>query len=139
MKLPNCPNCGAPIESEKCPYCHTTILDFAALQIGEPTYVKFKMGDTYILMRLLVDMFNITPTYELSNYYDDCGGVSVSMCRYIGHGADIELHARAVMGLSDKALITVINGARTNCPNCGAAMNPEESVCRYCGVRSDKA
>ena len=27
----NCPNCGAPIETEKCPYCGTMFLDFAAM------------------------------------------------------------------------------------------------------------
>ena len=24
----NCPNCGAPIETEKCPYCGTTLYTF---------------------------------------------------------------------------------------------------------------
>lgn len=133
MKLTNCPNCGAPIESEKCPYCHTTILDFAALQIGEPTYVKFKIGDTYILMRLLVDVFNITPTYETVSCMDALG-VVVSK-HTIGMGADIELHARAVMAPDDGALITVIKGAQFNCPNCGAVMDPERRTCRYCGTR----
>ena len=26
----NCPNCGAPIESDKCAYCGTIFVDFAA-------------------------------------------------------------------------------------------------------------
>ena len=39
----NCPNCGAPIETEKCPYCGTVFLDFAAMDADQPFYMKVKM------------------------------------------------------------------------------------------------
>lgn len=28
--MKNCPNCGAPIETAKCPYCGTLFIDFGA-------------------------------------------------------------------------------------------------------------
>ena len=41
----NCPNCGAPIEDVKCPYCGTILYDFAALDVDHPTYVRIKVGE----------------------------------------------------------------------------------------------
>lgn len=38
----NCPHCGAPIESPKCPYCGTLIVDFANIDINIPTYLRVK-------------------------------------------------------------------------------------------------
>ena len=29
----NCPNCGAPLVSEKCQYCGTLFYDFSAIEI----------------------------------------------------------------------------------------------------------
>ena len=46
----NCPNCGAPIETEKYPYCGTIFLDFAAMDADHPFYMKVKKdGKIYIL------------------------------------------------------------------------------------------
>lgn len=46
----NCPNCGALIETEKCPYCGTMFLDFAAMDADQPFYMKIKQdGQIYIL------------------------------------------------------------------------------------------
>ena len=41
----NCPNCGAPIESAKCPYCGTLIIDFANIDIDTPTYLRVRLGN----------------------------------------------------------------------------------------------
>ena len=41
----NCPNCGAPIEDVKCPYCGTILYDFAALDMDHATYVRLKIGE----------------------------------------------------------------------------------------------
>lgn len=46
MRLRNCPNCGAPYETDlnKCPYCGTSYYDLSALDITarEPFYLKIK-------------------------------------------------------------------------------------------------
>lgn len=50
----NCPNCGAPISSEKCPYCGTTFIDFACLDADKPFFMKIKQkGEIYILKVML--------------------------------------------------------------------------------------
>lgn len=53
----NCPNCGAPIETETCPYCGTTFLDFAAMDADQPFYMKVKRdGKIYILKVKMTSM-----------------------------------------------------------------------------------
>lgn len=48
MKTYNCPNCGAPINNEKCPYCGTAIIDFACIDVEKPFYMKIrKNGKVY--------------------------------------------------------------------------------------------
>ena len=61
----NCPNCGALIETEKCPYCGTMFLDFAAMDADQPFYMKIKQdGQIYILKA------KMTST-ELKTEYND--------------------------------------------------------------------
>lgn len=46
----NCPNCGAPIEDEKCLYCGTRFIDFAAMDADEPFFMKIKHdGEVFIV------------------------------------------------------------------------------------------
>lgn len=45
MSLPivtNCPNCGAPIDGDKCPYCGTRLVNVADLEAGEPIWLIFR-------------------------------------------------------------------------------------------------
>ena len=41
----NCPNCGAPITSEKCEYCGTLFYDFANIERDKPCYIRMRLGD----------------------------------------------------------------------------------------------
>lgn len=36
----NCPNCGAPITSTKCPYCGSVLFDFIQLDNKKQTYTQ---------------------------------------------------------------------------------------------------
>lgn len=46
----NCPNCGAPIDSEKCEYCGTVFIDFACMDTDKPFFMKIKCnGEIHIL------------------------------------------------------------------------------------------
>lgn len=47
----NCPNCGAPITSEQCPYCGTLFYDFSAIEIGKPCFLKIKWGNNIMLVK----------------------------------------------------------------------------------------
>ena len=67
----NCPNCGAPIETDKCPYCGTMFLDFAAMDADQPFYMKIKQdGKIYILK---VKMSSMELRIEPNDIYDTFG------------------------------------------------------------------
>lgn len=101
----NCPNCGAVVEGEKCAYCGTVFLDFAAIQMGAPSYVKFKIDDTYIMARLVVTNLEIEQKQETMDYHD-------GLDRIIGQvvtsaSCDFHMDAYAVCSPGD-ALVTII-------------------------------
>jgi hypothetical protein len=50
----NCPNCGAPITGEYCPYCGSVFYDWAALNANEPKYIKFKIGDKVVMAKAIM-------------------------------------------------------------------------------------
>lgn len=106
--MTNCPNCGAPIAAEKCTYCGTVFLDFAAIQVGAPSYVKFKIGDTYICARLVVTSLDIEPRQETCTITDALGAPINKVTT--GWGCDFHLDAHAVCGPYDSssALVTII-------------------------------
>ena len=67
----NCPNCGAPIETEKCPYCGTMFLDVAAIDADQPFYMKVNHdGKIYILK---VKMSSMELRIEPNDIYDTFG------------------------------------------------------------------
>lgn len=55
MSDTNCPNCGAPIDLEfdKCPYCGTTWLNLANIDIENrrPMYLKLRYRDQVFIMK----------------------------------------------------------------------------------------
>lgn len=65
----NCPNCGAPIESEKCSYCGTTFIDFAAMDADKPFYMKIKHDGEIFIMKVMLR--NISIEYEPIALYAD--------------------------------------------------------------------
>ena len=92
--MTNCPNCGAPISQEKCPYCGTVLLDFAAIQLGHPCYVKFKIDGGYILTKLVVERLNIEHNTESADYRDGLGCILKSVV--CSHSIDFHMDAHAV-------------------------------------------
>lgn len=50
----NCPNCGAPITSTKCPYCGTVFYDFATLDSTKPTYIRMVWNDRIVTSRVVM-------------------------------------------------------------------------------------
>lgn len=64
--ITNCPNCGAPITSEKCPYCGTLFYDFSCIDIQEPTYLKIKHNGHIVMCKAYVKECSISvePEYR---------------------------------------------------------------------------
>ena len=65
----NCPNCGAPIESERCPYCGTMFIDFACMDLDKPFYLKIKHNGHIFTVK--VKLRNIGMTNEECTLYCD--------------------------------------------------------------------
>lgn len=53
----NCPNCGAPISDNICPYCGSVIYDFADIEVGKLCFLRVKAkGVVMTLQAKLEDM-----------------------------------------------------------------------------------
>lgn len=94
MKKYNCPNCGAGITGESCQYCGTVIYDFAAIQLGKPSYVKIMHNDTMYMFRMIVDNLSLRHEVQTVDISDDCGFVKIS--RPVNYCLDMSLDAHCV-------------------------------------------
>lgn len=48
----NCPNCGAPIASDICPYCGTAFLDWSCIDERKANFIKVKFNGQIHLMKV---------------------------------------------------------------------------------------
>lgn len=108
MKEFNCPNCAAPITGDTCQYCGAVFLDFAAIQINKPSYIKFRVDDEDVsniyLMKLIVDelAFNMN-----SNIIDSIGYKNRLLARINNKTLEVNLHGYAT-SIGDEPLMTII-------------------------------
>lgn len=49
----NCPNCGAPINNERCEYCGTQFYDLADLQLNCESFLRVKINDKILLLKVI--------------------------------------------------------------------------------------
>ena len=70
-KQNNCPNCGAAITEEKCPYCGVLFYDFAAMEMDKPFYIKFRNGPKVYRAKVLLDSLNIRHDMDRGYCYAD--------------------------------------------------------------------
>lgn len=70
-KTYNCPNCGAPINAEKCPYCGTMIWDFSCIAAKEINYIKVKVNGKVYMMRAYLTETSITSRPVFDTMYTD--------------------------------------------------------------------
>lgn len=68
----NCPNCGAPVQSDICPYCGSVFLDWACFDINRPTFVKIRDHRGHIvMMKLSPENVSIDYDYNSVEIYGD--------------------------------------------------------------------
>lgn len=68
----NCPNCGAPITKDYCPYCGSVFLDWASFDVNSPTFVKIKdQFGRYRLMKLSIMSLTEHMSYDDTHLYSD--------------------------------------------------------------------
>lgn len=69
--LLNCPNCGAPITKDFCPYCGSVFLDWATFSVEQPTFVKIQTPDgKYHLVKLGLEILELRSD-PFVPFYDD--------------------------------------------------------------------
>ena len=108
MKEFNCPNCAAPITGDTCQYCGAVFLDFAAIQINKPSYIKFRVDDEDVsniyLMKLTVDELE----FKMSSDIIDAIGYKNRLLAMINNKTlEVNLHGYGT-SIEDEPLMTVI-------------------------------
>lgn len=91
----NCPNCGAPIEGEKCEHCGTMFYDFGALEIGKLAYFKFILNGMVFMFKGIADA---DVTAEPNMLYMELNDETVAVMR--DHmDITVKLTVRALQGI----------------------------------------
>lgn len=68
--LLNCPNCGAPIQKDYCPYCGAVFLDWASFDVNSPTFVKIKdHHGQYRLMKIAINSVTEHLSFDDTHLY----------------------------------------------------------------------
>lgn len=67
----NCPNCGAPIESEHCPYCGSLFVDFACIDADQPFYMKVKHNGQINIVKVMLTGVSIRRDDPICMYAND--------------------------------------------------------------------
>lgn len=83
----NCPNCGAPIESERCPYCGSLFIDFACMSANEPFFLKIKHGDQIVVMKVMLNNMSVESYHD--SFYTN--SIPRMLIPYISRDITIEL------------------------------------------------
>ena len=72
MSITNCPNCGAPVVSNKCDYCGTYIFDFSQISMGEPCWISVDLGDgSKRLLHVILNNASVDANCNEISYYAD--------------------------------------------------------------------
>ena len=67
----NCPNCGAPITSEKCPYCGTVFMDFGSIDADKPFFLKIKHNGEFYICRVILRSTEVSVNTNSLCLYSD--------------------------------------------------------------------
>lgn len=60
----NCPNCGAEISDDRCPYCGTVLYDFGNIDLERPQYIKIRHGEKIFICHVRYTGCEMTQTCE---------------------------------------------------------------------------
>lgn len=70
-QIKNCPNCGAPIGSHKCPYCGTVFYDFADFEVGKTAYIRLNVNGNLNVFRALLTDLEVVQDTDNYMYFDN--------------------------------------------------------------------
>ena len=107
----NCPNCGAPIQADACPYCGTVFLDWASFEMNRPTYVKVEHQGQVLMLQVIPNTVRLEMGTDQAILYEDSRVISrAAQCHYdlnaefscipwIDPATGKEVYARAIAGI----------------------------------------
>ena len=96
----NCPNCGAPIDGNKCEHCRTLFFDFGAIEIGKPAYFKFVLNGMVYIFRGIADVaMTLGAGPGVTLYADDAPIQTVRSCI---PSINADLHIQSLYTPEDK-------------------------------------
>lgn len=104
----NCPNCGAPIESEICKFCGTRFIDFASMSTDEPFWIKVIIKGRMVKMK--VNIRNIELKQQKPYVEDYCD--SSIPCIYETETPEVDMSFKVIH--VDGVYFTEEIGARKN-------------------------
>lgn len=67
----NCPNCGAPISGTVCDYCGTVFLDFGAIEIFKPMWLRIRLAGRLTCLRVIPERLSIETIPQRVMFYAD--------------------------------------------------------------------
>ncbi len=74
----NCPNCGAPISSDICPYCGTAFLDWSCIDERKANYIKVKFdGKIQLIKARMISLSFDYDTVESTLWCDNTKYLSI--------------------------------------------------------------
>ncbi len=117
----NCPNCGAPINGDLCPYCGTAFIDWSAIDIHKPNWIKVKIDDKIVLVKAILADVSIHADYlEPVSYYLDTFD---AYCIETNPGIEIDSTLTCIPftmpGSTKKALFVTIDKSTADLQNAG--------------------
>lgn len=71
-KQTNCPNCGAPLDGVRCPYCNTPTQGLINIPIGERVDISIGVGDVVYEFEMITHKFELTERSD-DAYYSVAG------------------------------------------------------------------
>lgn len=87
----NCPNCGAPITGSVCDYCGSVFLDFGAIELFKPLWLRVKLKGQLVCLRVIPNRFSVdTDMTEYNLYADD--RIALHECRFDGFDISLGFH-----------------------------------------------
>lgn len=87
-----CPQCGAPIDNEKCSYCGVVFYDFACVDANKPFFLKIKLDDQIHVYKVKMDNCEVKMSNNDIKFYADTEIFSVISRQDV----DIDMHFHMV-------------------------------------------
>lgn len=117
----NCPNCGAPINGDLCPYCGTAFIDWSAIDVRKPNWIKVKFDDKIVLVKAILADASIHAEYSepMSYYVDRFGDYRVKTNQRIEIESTLTCIPFTMPGSTDKVLFVTIDKDIADLQNAG--------------------